>query len=327
MRGAAVLCLLSSASAGLPPSYPSVPMNGVSGKQIPMPLFGIGTWLYNDTVAKAAVETAFGLGYRHVDTAFDYGNLVGVGQALKASGVPRSEYFVTSKVPGGLNASATAQALQQSMDQLGLDFVDLMLLHFPAGMNQQGLPNGPAQRQESWLALEKFAKSGKAHAIGVSHYCERQLQDIIKVKTLPIAVNQVQYHVGMGSAGRLADDDKSFTQAQGIVYESFSPFCGPCTPPANTELFTGELVTKIGEAHGKAGAQVALRWLVQQGIPVIPKSSNAAHIKQNMEIFDFTLTAEEMAALTAATSPAVGGGPSPSDSGDCGIKADELFVV
>lgn len=326
MRCVVVSCLLSFASAGLPPSYPSVPMNGVSGQQIPMPLFGIGTWLYNDTVAKAAVEAAFKLGYRHVDTAFDYGNLVGVGQALKASGVARNEFFVTSKVPGGLNASATGQALQQSMAQLGLDFVDLMLLHFPAGMNQQGLPNGPAQRQESWLALEKFAKNGGARAIGVSHYCERQLKDILEVKTLPVAVNQVQYHVGMGSASPMANDEKAFIETQGIVYESFSPFCGPCTPPANTELFTGELVTSIGKAHGKAGAQIALRWLVQQGIPVIPKSSNPAHMKQNMELFDFNLTEDEMAKLTAATTPAVGGGPSATDSGDCGIKDDKFMV-
>merc|ERR1711972_1022717 len=163
-------------------------------------------------------------------------------------------------------------------------------------------------------------------AIGVSHYCERHLKDIIDVKTVPVAVNQVQYHVGMGSAGPLANDNKAFDKAEGILYESFSPFCGPCTPPANTELFDGELVTKIGKAHGKVGAQVSLRWLVQQGIPVIPKSKNPAHIKQNMEIFDFTLTADEMAQLSAATTPAVGGGPSATDSGDCEIKASELIV-
>ena len=97
-------------------------MNGVKGK-VQMPLFGIGTWLYNDTKANAAVAAAFTLGYRHVDTAFDYGNLVGVGKALKASGLSRQEYFVTSKVPGGLNASATTLALDQSLDKLGLDVV------------------------------------------------------------------------------------------------------------------------------------------------------------------------------------------------------------
>jgi len=320
-----LLALLPLAMGGLPSDYPTVPMNGLHGK-VRMPLYGIGTWLYNNSVAKGAVEAAFKLGYRHVDTAQDYSNLVGVGQALKASGVQRNEFFVTSKVPGGLNASATTQALEQSLVQLGLESVDLMLLHFPSGMTQSGLPNGPAQRQESWLALEKWAKQGKAQAIGVSHYCESHLKDIIKVKTVPIAINQVQYHVGMGSAGPLANDDKTFIQAEGILYESFSPLCGPCTPPANKELLDGELVTKIGKAHGKAGPQIALKWMVQQGIPVIPKSSNPVHIKQNMELFDFNLTADEMSQLTAATTPATAGGPSSSDSGDCGIKAAELLV-
>jgi len=319
-----LVALFPAAMGGLPSDYPSVPMNGVHGK-VRMPLFGIGTWLYNNSVAKGAVEAAFKIGYRHVDTAFDYSNLVGVGQALKVAGVPRNEFFVTSKVPGGLNASATTEALQQSLDQLGLETVDLMLIHFPSGMDQSGLPNGPAQRQESWRALEQWAKQGKALAIGVSHYCESQIKDIMKVKTLPIAINQVQYHVGMGSAGPLATDDKSFMKAEGILYESFSPLCGPCTPPANKELLDGELVTKIGKAHGKAGPQIALKWMVQQGIPVIPKSSNPVHIKQNMELFDFNLTADEMAQLTAATTPAVAGA-APGDSGDCEIKAAELIV-
>jgi len=319
-----LVALFPAAMGGLPSDFPSVPMNGVHGK-VRMPLFGIGTWLYNNSVAKGAVAAAFKLGYRHVDTAFDYSNLVGVGQALKVAGVPRNEFFVTSKVPGGLNASATTEALQQSLDQLGLETVDLMLIHFPSGMDQSGLPNGPAQRQESWRALEQWAKQGKARAIGVSHYCESHIKDIMKVKTLPIAINQVQYHVGMGSAGPLATDDKSFMKAEGILYESFSPLCGPCTPPANKELLDGELVTKIGKAHGKAGPQIALKWMVQQGIPVIPKSSNPAHIKQNMELFDFNLTADEMAQLTAATTPATAG-VSPSDSGDCEIKAAELIV-
>jgi len=319
--------LLALSVTALPKDYPTVPMNGVKlGQKVRMPLFGIGTWLYNDTVAEASVATAFKLGYRHVDTAFDYDNLVGVGKALKASGLSREEYFVTSKVPGGLNASQTMLALDQSLDKLGLDYVDLMLLHFPAGMNAAGVPNGREQRQVSWIALEAWAMKGHAQAVGVSHYCKRQLNDIIQITNLPIAVNQVQYHVGMGSSGVMANDDKAFDDEESILYESFSPFCGPCTPPANTELFNGDLVTKIGKAHGKAGAQVSLRWLVQQGIPVIPKSSNPAHIKQNMEIFDFNLTADEMAQLTASTSPAVGGGPSATDSGDCSIKSEELIV-
>lgn len=266
------------------------------------------------------MKLAFSLGYRHVDTAFVYENQVGVGQALKETGLPRDTYFVTSKIPGGLNASATAATLDQCMQQLNLDYIDLMLIHFPASFDGKG---GRQLRQEEWKALEAWAKTGKARAIGVSHYCQHQLEDVLEIATVPIAVNQVQYHVGMGSAGNMATDDRDFAISKGILYQSFSPFCGPCDPPYNTELISGLLVTDIGKAHNKTGSQVALRWLVQQGIPVIPKSNTTTHLTQNYDIFNFELTTAEMARLTAATTPPVGGGPEPTDSGDCSI--DESF--
>jgi diketogulonate reductase-like aldo/keto reductase len=316
---AAGLFLFSSPISALPKDVPVVPMKGIEGKNIDMPLVGIGVWEYNDTVAASAVEIAFNMGYRHVDTALIYQNQVGVGSALKKLALPRSEYFVTSKIPGGLNASATEAALDQCLQQLGLDYVDLMLLHFPAETG------GAAGRQEEWRALEAWAKKGKAKAIGVSHYCRRQLEDILSIATVPVAVNQVQYHVGMGQSGGNANDDMDFVRQKGILYESFSPLCGPCNPPDNTELITGELVTSIGKAHNKTGPQVALKWLVQQGIPVIPKSSKAKHIQENMDLFGWTLTDDEMNRLTMAESPAVGGGPSPTDSGDCSIE--DAFVV
>jgi len=300
---------------GLPTGYPSVKIDGVSG-QVDMPLFGIGTWEYNDTLAEAAVTTAFSLGYRHVDTAYIYENQVGVGRALKKSGVSRGDFFVTTKIFGGLNSSEAAKALDKCLEDLQLDYVDLMLLHFPASTSGTG---GAALRKEEWLALEKWAKAGKAKAIGISHYCKRQVEDIQSVATLPIAVNQVQYHVGMGSAGDYATDFKIWVQSQGILFESFSPLCGPCGHTDHMKLINGRLVSKIGKAHNKTGSQVSLRWLVQQGIPVIPKSSVKEHQQENMDIFDFELTAEEMVTLTASKSPPVGGGPSPTDSGDCGV--------
>jgi len=306
---------VASLAVGLPTGFPSVTINGVSGK-VDMPLYGIGTWEYNDTVAEAAVTTAFSLGYRHVDTAYVYENQVGVGRALKKSGVSRSDFFVTTKIFGGLNSSESAKALDKCLEDLQLDYVDLMLLHFPASTSGTG---GAALRKEEWLALENWAKAGKAKAIGISHYCKRQVEDIQSVATLPIAVNQVQYHVGMGSAGDYATDFKTWVQSQGILFESFSPLCGPCGHAPHMELINGDLVSKIGKAHNKTGSQVSLRWLVQQGIPVIPKSSQKTHLQENMDLFDFELTADEMATLTAAKSPAVGGGPSPTDSGDCGI--------
>jgi len=296
------------------PDYPAVPIQGVEG-ELAMPLYGLGTWQYNSERAGRAVELAFQLGYRHVDTAIEYRNQVGVGAALRKTGLRREEYFVTSKISGGLNASATVASLEQCLDELGLPFVDLMLIHFPATWEGDG---GPAKRREEWAALETWAKSGKARAIGVSHYCRSHAEDVLQINTVPIAVNQVQYHVGMGSAPGTATDDKSFFDDKGILYQSFSSLCGPCDPPDNMELINGTLVTEIGAAHNKTGAQVALKWLVQQGIPVIPKSDRDSHLVENMALFDFELSAAEMARLTAATSPPVGG-DGPEDSGDCSI--------
>merc|ERR1712194_287876 len=132
----------------------------------------------------------------------------------------------------------------------------------------------------------------------------------------------------MGSAGDDSTDCKPWMESHGILYESFSPLCGPCnaTTGDNKALITGSLVTGIGRKYNKTGAQVALRWLVQQNIPVIPKSNNEKHIKENMEVFDFTLSSEDMASLKSATVPAVGGGPSASDSGDCGMKQGALAL-
>lgn len=323
MRAIAAGAVLAAAQAALPSSVPVVKIQGVKGP-VDMPLLGIGTWQYNSALAANVTQTAFEVGYRHVDTAFVYQNQDGVGAALAATGLPRDQYFITTKIPGGLSAEETRQNLDQCLQLLKTDYVDLMLIHFPASFSGQG---GPAGRKEEWLALEAWAKQGKARAIGVSHYCRRQIEDVLEVATVPIAVNQVQYHVGMGTAGPLATDDKDFMQEKGILYESFSPLCGPCNPPDNMELITGDLVTEIGRAHNKTGAQVALRWLVQQGIPVIPKSSKRAHIEEDGALFDFELTKDEMARLTAATSPAVGGGPSPTDSGDCSVGlADDAWT-
>jgi diketogulonate reductase-like aldo/keto reductase len=283
-----------------------------------MPLYGLGTWQYNNSVAEQAVLDAFKLGYRHVDTAMVYGNQVGVGQALAKSGVPREEYFVTTKIMGGFNASATKQNADECLKELGLKYVDLLLIHFPSDAQGQG---GVAGRQEEWKELEAWAKAGGAKALGVSHYCAHHVKDVQQVATVPIAVNQVQFHVGMGSAPGTATDDKDFMLSEGIVYQAFSSLCGPCPAPYNTELITGDLVTSIGKSHNKTGAQVALKWVVQQGIPVLPKSSNPTHIAENMDLFTWNLTEAEMAKLSASPTPPVGGGPSSTDSGDCGIQS------
>lgn len=304
----------------IPGDYATVPMKGVEG-EMPMPLVGLGTWQYNSSVAEAAVRAAFKIGYRHVDTALGYRNQVGVGAGLKKTGLHRQQYFVTSKIPGGLNASTTEASLNQALEELGLEYVDLMLIHFPADWGMKR--TGAAQRQEEWLALEKFANAGKARAIGVSHYCKSHIQDILSVATLPIALNQVMYHVGMGMSPDIGSDYKHYVQSLGIVYMSFSTLCGPCDGADAKELITGPLVTEIGKAHNVTGAQVALRWAVQQGIPVVPKSKNSQHLAEDFDLFSFELTKSEMERLTSAKTPASGR----DDSGDCEVQGAAGSIV
>eukprot|EP00316_Scyphosphaera_apsteinii_P001702 CAMPEP_0119313612 /NCGR_PEP_ID=MMETSP1333-20130426/29664_1 /TAXON_ID=418940 /ORGANISM="Scyphosphaera apsteinii, Strain RCC1455" /LENGTH=293 /DNA_ID=CAMNT_0007318477 /DNA_START=83 /DNA_END=964 /DNA_ORIENTATION=- len=292
-----------------------------------MPLVGIGTWQYNSSTARAEVESALKLGYRHIDTALGYANQDGVGAAIRAStadaDIKRRDLFVVSKIPGGLNETASASALELSLSQLfpgdPLAYVDLMLVHFPATWGGSG---GKAMRQAQWRAMESFVHKGKSRAIGVSHYCRKHLDDVLAIATIRPAVNQVQYHVGMGTASGNATDDLEYMRKQGVTYESFSPLCGPCGGTDSHALITGKLVTDIGAKYGKSGPQVALKWQVQRGIPVIPKTSNLAHMRENFDLFSWNLTQADMAELTAATVPAVAGNPGPGGvpvSGDCDV--------
>lgn len=287
-------------------------------------MVGIGTWEYNDTVAEATVASALEIGYTAIDTAFVYNNALGVGKAIKdfltKTGTPRSKLFVTSKVmtgvPGAGNLSMYDLAIK-NLNDMQLDYVDLMLLHFPCAPTATSCDGGPKFRQDQWRSIEGLVANGKARALGVSHYCSRQLQDIFDIMSVKPAINQVEFHVGMGTAGPNATDDRDFDRKHGITYQSFSPLCGPC---GTHELINGTLVTSIGKKYNKSGSQVSLKWQVQQGIPIIPKSDSPKHQLENIDLFgDWQLSDEDMAALTAATSPPVSGGPGPTDSGDCGI--------
>jgi len=325
---ATALCALAGAAAAVPESskgsanIPTITIGkDAKGEAVELPMTGIGTWQYNDTVAEAAVTLALSLGYTHIDTAIGYNNQLGIAKALKASSRPRDSYFVTSKIPGGLDYASATKTLEQSLDQLGIAYTDMMLVHFPATWGGKG---GKALRQAGWKALEDFYKAGKTRAIGISHYCEAHIADVLEIATVVPAVNQVQYHVGMGapttSGVNMTDmpvpskpsDQPSY---KGITYQSFSPLCGPC---GTTELIDGPLVTGIGKAHGKSGAQVSLKWQVQRGIPVIPKTHQKEYMLENMDLFDWELTDAEMQQLDAATKPPVAGDPDGS-SGDCKV--------
>eukprot|EP00040_Diaphanoeca_grandis_P005713 m.34181 g.34181 ORF g.34181 m.34181 type:complete len:320 (-) comp16941_c0_seq1:24-983(-) len=282
---------------------------------VELPMAGLGTWQYNESEAKDAVLTALNLGYTHIDTALGYYNQQGIGEAVIESKRDRSSFFVTSKIPGGLNYSAATAALELSISQLQMTYVDLMLVHYPATWGNVG---GKEMRQEGWRALEDFHKSGKARAIGISHFCEQHIKDIMEIATVKPAVNQVQFHVGMGGDGPNGTDSRDYCNAQDITYESFSPLCGPCGEANHMELINGTLVTGIGTKYGKSGAQVSLKWQVQQGIPVIPKTSNPKHMLENVDLFTWTLSDEDMTTLTAAKTPDVAG-TAPGYSGDCQV--------
>lgn len=280
-----------------------------------MPMAGLGTWLYNDTRAGKAAKMALDMGYTHIDTAYDYNNSIGIGKALAASDRKRGSYFITTKVEGGLSYAKTMAEAEENLKNLGVSYVDLLLLHFPDTMSATPAGNATT-RQAQWSAMEDFYNAGKAKAIGVSHYCSRQMEDILAVATVTPAVNQVQFHVGMGTSVPNATDDRKWDNAHGITYESFSPLCGPCK---TFELINGTMVTDIGKKYGKTGAQVSLKWIVQQGIPVIPKTDDAKHMAENVDLFDWTLSDEDMGTLTASLTPPVAGN-SPTDSGDCGLS-------
>jgi diketogulonate reductase-like aldo/keto reductase len=286
-----------------------------------MPMLNLGTWLYDDAKAYDAVTEAFKLGYPGVDTAWDYTNGKGIGEALKQSGRERHEYWITTKIEGGLSYNETVAEFDAQLKDLGVEYVDLLLMHFPTHSN--GTAFSPEGRAEQWKAMEKFVADEKTRSIGVSHFCKHHMISLLETAIIPPALNQVEYHIGMGSAGNNATDDKAFHESIGVTYQPFSQLCGPCCmgQPANCtadmELITGEMVTSIGKNYGKSGAQVSLRWLTQQGLPVIPKTNNPKHLAQNMDIFEWNMTMADMATLSASESPAVCGAGDGINSGDC----------
>lgn len=253
-----------------------------------MPMVSIGTWQYNVSTAKQVVQTAMQVGFNHIDTANDYNNQKGVGAAL--DGVDRSSYFLTTKVPPG-NAKATAKALQDNLDQLGLDYVDLVLVHY-----EPMFPFGKCKSmQEQWSAMEEFYKAGHAKAIGVSNYCPSSLDCIAKTATVTPAVNQVKFHVGMGTD---PIGLKSYCDAHNIHVQAYSPL-----GDGSSELITGDLVTSIGNSHNKTGAQVALRWIQENGVSLATKTTKQSHMEEDLDVFNFQLTAAEKQRLDTATSP------------------------
>jgi diketogulonate reductase-like aldo/keto reductase len=240
-----------------------------------MPMLGLGVWQVPDgTQTVNAVRWALDLGYRHIDTAQAYGNEESVGRALRDSGVPRGEVFITTKFnPGRKDPVAEAE---QSLRRLGVDQVDLYIVHWPRG--------GPLR---AWPGMERARELGLARSVGVSNFGARELHEVIAAGTIPPAVNQVQF-----SALQYRRALLDACRRQNVALEAYSPL-GTGRHLSNTT------VNRVAQRVGRTPAQVLLRWCLQHDVPVIPKSTHRERIAENAQIFDFTLSDQDMADLDA----------------------------
>jgi 2,5-diketo-D-gluconate reductase A len=253
-------------------------MNVTLNNGTQMPQLGFGTYLLPDgSACEQAVLNALNTGYRLIDTAAAYHNEESVGEALKKSNIKREEIFVTTKfVPTAQGRKETKRAFGASVKKLGLDYIDLYLMHLPQG-----------DTSSCWQAMEELYQEGKIRAIGVSNFTIQQIQDLIKQHSIVPAINQVETHPFSQKA-----EMQQALQAQGIQLESWAPFA-----QGKNNLFTHELLKALSGKYNKTVAQLILRWLIQREVVAIPKSADPKRTKENFDVFDFELSADDMTTI------------------------------
>ncbi|GAA4471916.1 aldo/keto reductase [Phytohabitans houttuyneae] len=247
-----------------------------------MPRLGLGTWPMDDAAAEVTVATAIELGYRLVDTAENYGNERGVGRGLKASGLPRDELFVTTKFNKRWHGvELAAEAYERSLDRLGLEYIDLLLIHWP----------NPGQDRyvEAVQGLARLLEQGRLRAIGTSNFKPAHLERVIAETGVVPDVNQIQL-----SPTVTRESTRAYHAEHGIVTQSWSPIGGQ-----SNDVLREPVVVEVAARHGRTPAQVVLRWHMELGLATVPKSSDPERLRQNLDIFDFSLTADEVAAISA----------------------------
>lgn len=244
-----------------------------------MPSVGFGVYQIPKSETKQAVLQALEVGYRMIDTAASYFNEREVGEAIRESGLPRESVFVTSKLwVQDYEYDDALRGFDRSLSELGLDYIDLYLLHKPYG-----------NYYAAWRALERLHKEGRIRAIGVTSFSNERLQDLFLHNEIKPAVNQIETH-----PFQQQQDANAFLKAEGIVHEAWAPFA-----EGQKGVFVTPVLKDIAAAHGKSVAAVILRWLNQRGVVVIPKSVRVDRIRENFNILDFRLTDAEMTAISA----------------------------
>lgn len=243
---------------------------------IKMPMAGIGTFLLTPDEAEASVLSALSCGYRLIDTANAYVNEKAVGRAMKKSGIPREEIFLETKLWPAFYEQA--DAVEKTLERLDTDYIDLLLIHQPAGNYIAG-----------YKLMEKAYKEGKVKAIGLSNFNEKQIQEILDICEVKPAVLQTEVHPYSQEK-----ELKKFLAKEGMVIQAWYPL-----GHGDKTLQEEPLFTELGRKYGKSNAQIILRWHIQDGNIVIPGSKNPAHIKDNFNLFDFTLTDDEMEKIAA----------------------------
>lgn len=246
---------------------------------VEMPILGFGVYQIPADETETAVGAALEAGYRSLDTAAAYQNEEAVGRAIAASGLPRDELFVTTKLwVQDAGEDSALRAFESSLEKLGLDYLDLYLIHQPFG-----------DVYGAWRAMEKLNREGRARAIGVSNFYPDRLVDLIEHNEVTPAVNQIETHPFFQRA-----DDQQLMRERGVQIESWGPFA-----EGRNNLFGDPTLSQLGAAHGKSVAQVVLRWLIQREVVVIPKSVRPERMRENIDVFDFELTGDEMEQVAA----------------------------
>lgn len=249
-----------------------------------IPKIGFGTYKAKKSEGINAVKHALKTGYRLIDTAAVYENEEAVGKGIKESGIPREDIFVTTKLcRENLGYDETKKAFQESLSKLGLDYIDLYLIHWPA--NAKNYDNWQQTNSDTWQAMEELQAKGKIKSIGVSNFWPEHLKPLFKTAKIKPAVNQIEFHPGYWQP-----EVSEFCKKHDIAIESWSPL-------ARGKVFDNAILNEIADKYQRSVAKICLRWIYQHKVIVIPKSSTPKRIEDNIDLFDFELSNSEMDAI------------------------------